>query len=161
MHYVFHFIWIRTEHIWFIVIGYIKHESVNDRRFQQSCKQFISARWWLKVTICLRLTIVCPILPIRSALLMWLSFLCNAAYHSPSMTYPNPCNRLTYLTLSHLHWYGRTQALYSCCHHLNRCVARRPTWSMIEPRMMLGPLSIQTKISQVKCPKECGAWLPR
>lgn len=66
------------------------------------------------------------------------------------MTYRNQWSRLTYLTLSHLHWSGRTQALYSCCHHLNRCVAWRPTWSMIAgTQNEIGRQSTWSEISQL------------
>jgi len=75
----------------------------------------------------------------------------NAAYHSLWMTYPNRCSRLTYLTLSHLHWSGRTLVLYSCCRRLNRCVAWWPIWSndCKNPEWLLGDNLCRARISLV------------
>jgi len=80
----------------------------------------------------------------------YVTALYNAAYHSPLMTYPNQWSRLISLTSNHHHWSGRTLALYSCCHHLNRCVVWRTTWSTTAAtRMMIGRLSMQRKESIV------------
>jgi hypothetical protein len=161
LHCVFHFTWIRTEHIWFIVLGYIKHESVNDRRFQQSCEQFISAGWWLKVTISLLLSIVCPILPSWSALLMWLS---SVMQHT--------ILRRWHIQIHATDWHIWHWAASIDTRELRLCILVATTWIdawqegqldqwLQEPRTMVGPQSTQSKVPQVKCPKEWGAWLPR
>jgi hypothetical protein len=119
------------DHLWFIMLGHIKHEGFNDRRLQQSCKQFISSGWWLKVTFPLPPSIVPMLLhsyAIQSGVSStYLCLLWNAAYHSLSMIYPNQWSRLTSLILSRLHWFERTLALYSCCRCLNSCLLWMPT----------------------------------
>jgi hypothetical protein len=138
------------------MLGHIKHESINDRRLQQSCEQFISSGWWLKVTIPLPRSIVSLVLHSCAIWLgmSWLTCVHFGMQHTILYRW--------YIQINGANWHLWYWAASSDSRELWLCILVAAAWivtccecqlwhGMQVPRTVIGQ-TLQCEISQViKC----------